>query len=76
MTMDTTIRTGDVVVIFYDADSLPGTVSKIVKSRTGNVRRIGITPDGADIVVWFTPVPKMFDGTYLTSVGGSTVAYW
>jgi hypothetical protein len=76
MTMDTTIRTGDVVVIFYDADSLPGTVCKIVKSRTGNVRRVGIAPDGADIVAWFIPVPDMFDGACLVSVGGSTVAYW
>jgi len=74
MTMETKIRTGDTAVIFYGDDGvLPGEIVKIIKSRTGNIRRVGITPEGTDIVAWFAPVPDMHG---LVSVGGSTVAYW
>jgi hypothetical protein len=72
--MVTKIRTGDSAVIFYGDDELPGTVAKIVTSRTGNLRRVGITPDGTNVVAWFTPALGTSTPP-LVSVGGSTVAY-
>jgi hypothetical protein len=72
--MQTKIHTGDTAVIFYGETErgMAGTVAKIVTSRTGNLRRVGITPEGTDVVAWFTPVPDM---NGLVSVGGYTVAY-
>lgn len=67
------VRTGAGAVILYgDDQALPGTVSRVVTTRTGNLRRVGIIPDGTNVVAWFTPAPDM-EG--LVSVGGSTVAY-
>jgi hypothetical protein len=66
-------RTGDAATIFYgEEQAIRGTVVKILTSRTGNVRRVGIAPEGAEIVAWFTPVDYQYG---LVSVGGSTVAY-
>lgn len=68
------VRTGDLAVIFYGqtSENISGTVAKIVTTRTGNVRRVGITPDGTDVIAWFAPAP---DHVGLVSVGGATVAY-
>ena len=68
------IRTGDEAVIFYgdDNDGMAGRVAKVLRTRTGALRRVGITPDGTDVVAWFSPSPD-FEG--LVSVGGATVAY-
>jgi hypothetical protein len=66
------VRTGDAATIFYDQSAMRGTVVKIVKSRTGNLRRVGITPEGTDVVAWFAPSPDSYG---LPSVGGETVAY-
>lgn len=65
-------RTGDAATIFYADAAMRGTVAKIVKSRTGNLRRVGITPEGTQVVAWFAPAP---DVQGLVSVGGHTVAY-
>jgi hypothetical protein len=73
--MVTKIRTGDSAVIFYGDDEMPGTVSRIITSRTGNLRRVGITPDGTDVVAWFTPSAGYASTPPLLSVGGETVAY-
>lgn len=68
------VRTGDTAAIFYGQTpkNVPGRVVKVVTSRTGRIRRIGITPEGTDIVAWFAPVP---DHEGFASVGGTTVAY-
>jgi hypothetical protein len=73
--MVTKIHTGDCAVIFMSDESgenMAGTVTKIVTSRTGKLRRVGITPDGTDVVAWFSPVPWRAG---LVSVGSTTVAY-
>lgn len=69
------IRTGDEAVIFYgDTDFPPvsGRVARVLRTRSGALRMVGISPDGADCVAWFSPAPD-FEG--LVSVGGATVAY-
>ena len=65
-------RTGDSATIFYGEAAMRGTVVKIITSRTGNLRRVGIAPEGAEIIAWFAPVDDEYG---LVSVGGSTVAY-
>ncbi len=65
-------HTGDSATIFYGEATMRGTVAKVVKSRTGNLRRVGITPEGTNVVAWFTPVDDEYG---YVSVGGSTVAY-
>lgn len=78
-TRTATVRTGDSAIITYgDTDAVAGKVAKIVTSRTGNLRRVGITPDGTDVVAWFAPDSTDPMGDILgrlVSVGGSTVAY-
>lgn len=73
-TRTATIRTGDVAAIFYGRTSqnVSGRVVKVLTTRTGKLRRVGIMPDGADVVAWFSPAP---DTVGLVSVGGATVAY-
>jgi hypothetical protein len=67
------VRTDDVAWITYGDDRwMTGVVTKIVTTRTGNLRRVGITPDGTDVIAWFSPAP---DASGLVSVGGHTVAY-
>ena len=67
------VRTGDVAWITYgDSRWTTGAVSKVITTRTGNLRRVGITPDGTDVIAWFAPAP---DASGLVSVGGFTVAY-
>jgi hypothetical protein len=66
------VRTGDSAVIMYDTTGMHGRVVKVITSRTGNLRRVGITPEGTDVVAWFAPAPDMAG---LPSVGGHTVAY-
>jgi hypothetical protein len=71
-THTTPVRDGDAAVIFYGDESTAGRVVKVVASRSGAIRRVGIVPDGTDVVAWFSPAP---DTEGLVSVGGSTVAY-
>lgn len=67
------VRTGDVAWITYgDERWMTGTVTKVLTSRSGNLRRVGIVPEGTDVVAWFAPAP---DWGGLVSVGGATVAY-
>lgn len=72
-----TVRDGDSAVIFYgDGTTVPamhGTVARVLRTRTGVVRRVGITPQGADVIAWFAPDPDGTEG--FVSIGGSTVAY-
>ncbi len=68
------IRTNDEAVIYYGDtdDMMVGRVVRVLRTRSGTLRRVGITPEGTDVVAWFSPAPG-FEG--LVSVGGATVAY-
>lgn len=55
------INEGDAATLWYGGHpSQRGTVTTVRRNADGTARRVGITPESVDHVVWFSPVPEYY----------------